>query len=850
MSPFQSLPSIAGYELIAPLGDTFHATVYKAINDKGQECALKVFKKHDFNKRLITQILTHFEEEDNTHPTILVPINRLQINQSPIYLESPLLLNSQDEPACIKHLDLINPQFRSSKGYYLISLLANHLSSLHLQEAFHGNLKPSNLFMINEDELLLNDYGLVCNLRGSYQIPHKDWIYLAPEQLSNLPLNSIERLDKVDIYSFGIIAYQLMTGELPWGLTYTTLQDLSSPESLQNYLSKTKKLEWPDDPNLSSFDEKRRHLIEKCLAFDFHVRPKDMSYVSLEWNQITINEQHSNVKITWKKRLIKNWIIVTCLIAATITLSFYAYKFHKDWKIEKEQRQAITRMLNESNIDSLSTKQEKMKILYNSSTLKEKLEQDKKNIKDRLEKDKQDIKDKYSKQLKLSWELSDQLFYWLINHNSKQLPTLESNSQRIATLKKQLDKLNKASNAPNNQNPLTPFGIKLPIIQAEMALADNNSQEAYKYLSTIPKIDTYKENQPLFERHLRAHYLLASLWTKENKHLEAAKIFESIINSLTNYTNTNNTHFIQTQRILALSHLALGEHKLNSTDISKAANHLQTGISLLQTYSISENPYFIIQRQWAKSSNDIFYLSHYFPIYKNNLPLKQDTLKTLQKLQQKQPNVPLFKITEGQIIAEQAYEAFFDANYSQSVALFDESLKTLKSQTIQDPELKQLQQIAIAETLSKEALVHIKKYRNTEARSCLNQAIKIASTIPNNSPHTFKKAITLSQAHARLSIYHGHTLNTTEELQELEKAINTLKSTNLTTLKKHQRNFIQQQQATYYYDLAYLTKNKNRSAQSKLHIAESKKLWQSLIQENPQEKIYQEGLSNAESFSS
>ncbi|GEM_PF-5640976 len=838
MSPFQSLPSISGYELIAPLGDTFHATVYKAINDKGEECALKVFKKHDFNKRLITQIITHFEEEDNTHPTILVPIHRLQINQSPIYLESPLLLNAKDEPACIKHLDLIDPQFRANKGYYIISLLANHLSSLHLQEAFHGNLKPSNLFMVNEDELLLNDYGLVCNLRGSYQIPHKDWLYLAPEQLTNLSLNSIERLDKVDIYSFGIIAYQLMTGQLPWGLTYEMLQDFKSPEGLQNYLAKTKKLEWPEDPHLSVFEEKRRHLVEKCLEFDFHVRPKDMSYVSLEWNQITINEQHSNIKHTWKKRLIKNWILVTFLVAASISLSWYAYKFHTEWQMEKQRSEAVHKMLQEYTIDSESTQKEKMAILYNSTTLKEKLEQDKQNI-----------KDAYSKQLKLSWELSDQLFYWLLNHNSEQLPTLEANTERIATLKEHIDKLNQTVETTHYQDQLAPFGIKLPLIQAEMALAENNSTEAYEHLKKIPKINAYQDDKNLFERNLRAHYLLASLWLEEDKSLEATRIFEAIITTLLNYTNTNNSHFIQVQRILALSHLALGEYHLNSTDISKAANHLQSGIALLQNYSISDNPYFIIQRQWAESSNDIFYLSHYFPIYKNSLPLKQDTIKVLQQLQEKQPNVPLFKITEGQIIAEQAYEAFFDANYTQSIALFDESLKTLKNQIIDDPSLQQLQQLTIADTLSKEALLHIKKYRNKEALSCLNEAIKIASAIPEVSNYTFRKTLTLSQAHARLSIYHGHTLNTTAELDELEQAINTLKSIKSDNLKKHQKNFIQQQQAIYYYDLAYLAKKKNRITQGKLYLAESKKLWKSLIKENPQEKIYQEGLANVESFS-
>ena len=85
------------------------------------------------------------------------------------------------------------------------------------QGVVHRDIKPANILIDADDNPKITDFGLALNL-------HKDMnkdstfvmgvgspAYMSPEQIKNYPLNQ-----KTDLYSLGVLLFQLLTGRLPF----------------------------------------------------------------------------------------------------------------------------------------------------------------------------------------------------------------------------------------------------------------------------------------------------------------------------------------------------------------------------------------------------------------------------------------------------------------------------------------------------------------------------------------------------------------------------------------------------------------------------------------------------------
>ena len=77
----------------------------------------------------------------------------------------------------------------------------------------HGNLKPENLFLASNAEIKISDFGpsSAYPVSPSLNIAGHNSAYSSPEQFSDQRLTPSS-----DIYSLGVIAYQLLTGVLPF----------------------------------------------------------------------------------------------------------------------------------------------------------------------------------------------------------------------------------------------------------------------------------------------------------------------------------------------------------------------------------------------------------------------------------------------------------------------------------------------------------------------------------------------------------------------------------------------------------------------------------------------------------
>jgi serine/threonine protein kinase len=100
--------------------------------------------------------------------------------------------------------------------------IADALAHAHDRDVVHGDLKPSNVLLTDAGEPMLIDFNLA-KVRDSTAGPRGGTLsYMAPEILAGIGgVDSVPHYDDAasDIFSFGVLVYQLLTGTVPFRLT-------------------------------------------------------------------------------------------------------------------------------------------------------------------------------------------------------------------------------------------------------------------------------------------------------------------------------------------------------------------------------------------------------------------------------------------------------------------------------------------------------------------------------------------------------------------------------------------------------------------------------------------------------
>ncbi len=136
--------------------------------------------------------------------------------------------------------------------------LARGLSAAHRQGVLHRDIKPSNVFLTAEGEVKLLDFGLAELVdasmpagAGSERPPVGTPRYMAPELFSD-----ISATPRSDIYSLGMVLYELCTGALP-RRRRRALAEVAGARPIQGPSPLTERV--------SGIDPEFAALIERCL---------------------------------------------------------------------------------------------------------------------------------------------------------------------------------------------------------------------------------------------------------------------------------------------------------------------------------------------------------------------------------------------------------------------------------------------------------------------------------------------------------------------------------------------------------------------------------------------------------
>jgi serine/threonine protein kinase len=155
------------------------------------------------------------------------------------------------------------------------------LKDLHSCGKVHRDLKPENVLIKSDGTAVLTDFGIsgdrkkrvtVTDLFGRPTEITGTVIYMAPEQAK--PKNrEVTVLPTMDIFAFGVMIYQLITGEFPFG-------PLNNEDDLVLYMRNAREGNW-NRRLLADFPEGKHFgdMIAGCLCPDFKQRLQTVDHV-------------------------------------------------------------------------------------------------------------------------------------------------------------------------------------------------------------------------------------------------------------------------------------------------------------------------------------------------------------------------------------------------------------------------------------------------------------------------------------------------------------------------------------------------------------------------------------------
>jgi serine/threonine protein kinase len=228
---------IGSYRLLNLIRTGKTCQLWEAMHDaKGQKFALKVLLGEYVKDRDEVHYLRHEYAVGHAlkHPKV-IKIQELVVDRGNVYLAMEYCPAPNLKQVIQQGVEPLLPKMSS-----IVEQAAEGLAYFHTHGWVHRDIKPDNFLYTSDGIVKLIDFALAVRVRSGLMklIPARKSpvqgtrSYMAPEQIRGLALDQ-----RADIYSFGCMLYELVSGKLPF--TGSSTNDLlmkhlkAAPPSLQ-----------------------------------------------------------------------------------------------------------------------------------------------------------------------------------------------------------------------------------------------------------------------------------------------------------------------------------------------------------------------------------------------------------------------------------------------------------------------------------------------------------------------------------------------------------------------------------------------------------------------------------------
>ena len=204
--------TVGSYRIMEPLGRGGMAAVYKAYEAAlDRHVALKVLPAEFLHDLTFAE---RFRQEARVvasleHPNI-VPIHGFGIEDGVPWMAMRLV------PGGALSSLLKKERLPASRVMAVLAGVAAALDYAHAKGVVHRDVKPQNVLLDEQERVYLADFGISKMLEGSSSLTATGMIqgtphYMSPEQATSRPVDH-----RTDLYALGIMAYEMLTGKVPF----------------------------------------------------------------------------------------------------------------------------------------------------------------------------------------------------------------------------------------------------------------------------------------------------------------------------------------------------------------------------------------------------------------------------------------------------------------------------------------------------------------------------------------------------------------------------------------------------------------------------------------------------------
>jgi serine/threonine protein kinase len=208
--------TIDRYQIIESIGQGGMASVYRAYDTRlSREVAIKFIRTDLFGPAVLEELLKRFEREAKAlaqfdHPHIIHVYDYGEYDDSPYLVMQFLPGGTLDSK--------MGAAFGWQEAVDVMLPLAQALDYAHQREVIHRDIKPANILLSAEEQPKLTDFGIAKLLQSGGLTTLTETgatigtpEYMSPEQAMGAPADH-----RSDIYSLGIVFYELVTGQKPF----------------------------------------------------------------------------------------------------------------------------------------------------------------------------------------------------------------------------------------------------------------------------------------------------------------------------------------------------------------------------------------------------------------------------------------------------------------------------------------------------------------------------------------------------------------------------------------------------------------------------------------------------------
>src|SRR5262252_8300849 len=212
------------YEIVGELGRGAMGIVYKAVDPViGRTVAVKTIRLSEEGTGLShPELLTRFQTEARaagllTHPNIVVVFDAGE--EDGLYYITMELVEGKSLQALLDG----GHSFPLPRTLRIMEQTCSALQFAHERNVVHRDIKPANLMLTADDTVKITDFGTakILQFGSTQQTSHVMGTpsYMSPEQVKGRAVDG-----RSDIFSLGVMLYEMITGEKPFpGQSITTV---------------------------------------------------------------------------------------------------------------------------------------------------------------------------------------------------------------------------------------------------------------------------------------------------------------------------------------------------------------------------------------------------------------------------------------------------------------------------------------------------------------------------------------------------------------------------------------------------------------------------------------------------